>query len=113
LEGTSDLAVNGVKFSGNAQQRKRRYFLHHGTLLCGCDLRLVAKYLNAPERQPEYRRNRSHAEFVMNLPATTLDVKRSLIEEWRPIAENVELPMEAVRQLVEEKYGRDEWNRRR
>src|SRR5437762_424125 len=33
-EGTSDLAVNGVKISGNAQQRKRNHFLHHGTLLC-------------------------------------------------------------------------------
>jgi lipoate-protein ligase A len=113
LEGTSDLAVNGVKFSGNAQQRKRRYFLHHGTLLCGCDLRLVAKYLNAPERQPEYRRNRSHTEFVMNIPATTAEVKRLLTEEWRPVREDVELPMGAVRQLVEEKYGRYEWNRRR
>lgn len=113
LEGTSDLAVNGLKFSGNAQQRKRRYFLHHGTLLCGCDLQHVAKYLNAPERQPEYRRNRSHAEFVMNLPATTAAVKHLLTEEWRPIAGDVALPLEVVRQLVEEKYGRDEWNRRR
>ena len=40
IEGTSDLAVDGVKFSGNAQQRKRRHFLHHGTLLCGFDLAL-------------------------------------------------------------------------
>ena len=56
LEGTSDLAVNGVKISGNAQQRKRTHFLHHGTLLCGFDLALIAKYLHAPERQPDYRR---------------------------------------------------------
>ncbi len=40
VEGTSDLAVDGVKFSGNAQQRKRTHFLHHGTLLCGFDLEL-------------------------------------------------------------------------
>src|SRR5207244_1022462 len=31
--GTSDLAAEGLKFSGNAQQRKRDYLLHHGTLL--------------------------------------------------------------------------------
>src|SRR5262245_61324898 len=48
LEGTSDLAVGGVKISGNAQQRKRTHFLHHGTLLCGFDLGLIPKYLHAP-----------------------------------------------------------------
>src|SRR5438876_4368043 len=31
--GTSDLAIRGRKFSGNAQQRKRAYLLHHGTIL--------------------------------------------------------------------------------
>src|SRR5438270_7004517 len=30
--GVSDLAADGRKFSGNAQQRKRRFLLHHGTL---------------------------------------------------------------------------------
>ena len=56
--------MNGLKFSGNSQQRKRRYFLHHGTLLCGCDISLMPKYLHPPERQPDYRQNRPHAEFV-------------------------------------------------
>ena len=37
-EGTSDLAVHALKVSGNAQQRKRRHFFHHGTILCGFDL---------------------------------------------------------------------------
>src|SRR5881227_2485343 len=31
--GVSDLAVGGRKFSGNAQQRKQRHILHHGTIL--------------------------------------------------------------------------------
>jgi len=113
VEGTSDLAVNGRKFSGNAQQRKRRHFLHHGTLLCGCDLGLVPKYLNAPERQPEYRRDRSHTEFVMNLPATVAEVKRLLVEEWQPDGAYDPVPDDVVQRLVEEKYSREEWNRRR
>ncbi len=113
VEGTSDLAVLGRKFSGNAQQRKRRHFLHHGTLLCGTDLGLVPRYLNPPERQPEYRKDRPHAEFVMNLPATVTDVKRLLIEEWQTAGEYEPVPSDAVRRLVEEKYSREEWNRRR
>ncbi|MBA4191565.1 MAG: lipoate--protein ligase family protein [Planctomycetaceae bacterium] len=113
VEGTSDLAVNGRKFSGNAQQRKRRHFLHHGTLLCGSDLTLVPKYLNAPERQPDYRRDRPHTEFVMNLPATVAAVKRLLVEEWQTEGEYEPVPDDVVQRLVEEKYSRHEWNRRR
>lgn len=113
VEGTSDLAAGGVKFSGNAQQRKRSFFLHHGTLLCGFDLGLVPKYLNAPERQPDYRRDRPHAEFVTNLPVAVAEAKRLLVAEWRPEGDYVPVPLDKVRELVAEKYARDEWNRRR
>ncbi|HEY1191390.1 MAG TPA: lipoate--protein ligase family protein [Gemmata sp.] len=113
VEGTSDLAVNGVKFSGNAQQRKRRFFLHHGTLLCGFALELVPKYLNPPERQPEYRRDRPHAEFVTNLPATVGEVKRLLVAEWGATEEYSPLPLARAQELVAEKYARDEWTFRR
>jgi lipoate---protein ligase len=113
LEGTSDLAVNGVKFSGNSQQRKRSHFLHHGTLLCGFDTGLLAKYLNAPERQPDYRRDRPHAEFVANLPVAVAEAKRLLVAEWQPEGDYAPVPLEKVRALVAEKYSRDDWNRRR
>ena len=113
VAGSSDLTVSGVKFSGNAQQRKRTHFLHHGTLLCGFDLGLVSRYLNPPERQPDYRRARPHAEFVTNLPVTVEDAKKLLVAEWQPEGEYTSLPLEKARVLVAEKYSRDEWTRRR
>jgi lipoate-protein ligase A len=113
VEGTSDLAIGIVKFSGNAQQRKRTHFLHHGTLLCGFDLARVSQFLNAPERQPEYRHNRPHAEFVTNLPVTVEEAKRLLVAEWQPEGDYGPLPIAKVRELVAEKYAREEWNRRR
>jgi lipoate-protein ligase A len=113
VEGTSDLAAGGVKFSGNAQQRKRTHFLHHGTLLCGFDLALVSKYLNSPERQPDYRQSRPHAEFVANLPITVEEAKRLLIAEWQPTGAYDPLPLDTVRDLIAEKYARAEWNGRR
>ena len=113
VEGTSDLAVGGVKFSGNAQQRKRTHFLHHGTLLCGFDLTRVSQFLNAPEREPEYRHHRPHAEFVINLPCTAEEAKRLLIAEWQPEGDYAPVPLAKVRELVAEKYSRDEWNLRR
>ena len=113
FEGTSDLAVNSLKVSGNAQQRKRRHFLHHGTIRCGFDLGLSEKYLPPPERQPEYRRNRAHTAFVANLTTTTGEVKRLLAAEWRADGEYEPMPWELVRSLVAGKYSRDDWNRRR
>ncbi len=112
-EGTSDLAVGGIKISGNAQQRKRRHFLHHGTLLCGFDIALMTKYLRSPEREPDYRRNRLHAEFVTNLPAEAEELKRLLASEWRASEEDWPVPLARARQLPIEKYSREDWNRRR
>lgn len=112
--GISDLAIAGVKFSGNAQQRKSRTILHHGTILHHFDLPTVSKYLNPPERMPEYREGRPHEDFVRNIPATRED----LIARLRDVFEATPGPLppealESVPGLVIEKYGRDEWNFRR
>ncbi len=67
IDGT-DLSLDGRKVSGNAQQRGRRALLHHGTLLFAFDPALASRYLKEPPRQPVYRRSRSHADFLGNLP---------------------------------------------
>ncbi len=111
--GISDLALAGLKFSGNAQQRKRKYLLHHGTLLYNFDLSLVGRYLRMPTRQPEYRRGRDHAEFLTNLPIGVSELKRLLRTAWNADAESTEWPQQLVHQLVTEKYSKEEWIRRR
>jgi lipoate-protein ligase A len=113
IEGTSDLAVAGVKFSGNAQQRKRTHFLHHGTLLYDFDLALLTRYLHLPERQPEYRQNRPHAEFVSNVSLPAAELKRRLIDAWGATSNEEPLPWDVVQVLLAEKYSHSEWHRRR
>jgi lipoate---protein ligase len=113
LEGTSDLAIGGLKFSGSAQQRKRRFFLHHGTLLAGFDLDRVSRYLNAPERQPDYRRSRPHLDFLTNLPFSTDRLKELLIAAWQARDVYSPVPKQRMSELIADKYGRDDWNRRR
>jgi lipoate-protein ligase A len=81
--GTSDLVIGTRKFSGNSQHRKRRMILHHGTLLYKMDLNRVEDYLRLPARQPEYRHNRNHGEFLRNLPATA-EVLRECLRAGRP-----------------------------
>ena len=112
-EGISDLALAGRKFSGNAQQRKRRHLLHHGTLLYTFDLGRVGRYLRPPPRQPEYRAGRGHAEFLLNLPLSAPELKWRLRAAWRADKEMAAWPADEVRRLVAEKYDSPAWARRR
>jgi lipoate---protein ligase len=112
LAGTSDLAIAGKKFSGNAQQRKRRYLLHHGTILYDFDLKTVEGYLRMPARRPEYRQDRPHTEFLTNLTADGADLKNRLGRVWQVQGPIFNWPRERVDDLVAEKYSRPEWTRR-
>jgi lipoate---protein ligase len=114
LAGISDLAVGGLKVSGNAQQRKARHVLHHGSLLYAFELSHVARYLNPPEREPAYRAGREHGAFVTNLPAGADRLKQFLAEAVGAEPGAVGEPVLArVPGLIAERYGRAEWVRRR
>jgi len=111
--GTSDLMIAGRKFSGNAQQRKRNYLLHHGTLLYNFDLAAIGRYLRAPLRQPEYRQQRDHGAFVRNLPLSRGELESRLQQAWAARETRAHWPAAAVARLVQEKYGTQEWLTRR
>jgi lipoate-protein ligase A len=110
--GISDLAIAGRKVSGSAQERKRSFILHHATLLHDFDASLVERYLRQPARQPDYRRKRSHAEFMANLPLDADTLHQRLRDGWSAEG-NMTPPLQRVRELVEQKYGSDAWLRRR
>lgn len=67
IEGTSDLTIQGVKFSGNAQRRIKHAVLFHGTILYNFNLSLITHYLKEPSIQPAYRKNRPHSDFIRNI----------------------------------------------
>jgi lipoate-protein ligase A len=116
IQGFTDLTARGRKFSGNAQRRKRRCLLFHGSFLLNFDLSLVARALRNPVDQPEYREKRNHSEFIVNLPASASALQKAIIEIWLP--DGPASPVitgeiaAATARLVEEKYARDDWNRR-
>ena len=62
--GSCDLAVGDRKFSGSAQKRSRYCLMHQATLLYDFDLELIPLYLREPDKQPDYRRERDHLDFV-------------------------------------------------
>ena len=110
LQGICDLTINDKKVSGNALRCKRRWFIYHGTLICqDMDLSLIARCLGSPKRQPEYRANRSHADFLTQIPVDTNTLTNALVHEWQCEGELSQWPEKLMHQLVEEKYTRDFW----
>jgi lipoate-protein ligase A len=100
------------KFSGNSQRRHKSYLLFHGTFLLDFDLTLINKYLKFPSRQPEYRVNRSHGDFLMNLNLPAEVVKAAMREQWQAEEALQNLPLENIFKLAHEKYATREWNMR-
>jgi lipoate-protein ligase A len=112
-EGESDLVLRGKKFSGNAQRRLVHHLLFHGTFLLDADLSAISRYLRHPEKEPPYRRHRSHADFLTNCHLEPERLKQALAEAWEAAAGAGTVPLERARALVAERYGVREWQLRR
>lgn len=110
VQGYTDLAIGGLKFSGNAQRRKRRFLIFHGALLLHMDIDLIGRVLPMPSKQPDYRVSRSHADFLMNVRVPGQTLKEALAKAWDANEDFVEVPRERISQLIKDKYGSKDWN---
>lgn len=112
IEGHTDLAIGGVKFSGNSQRRGRRWLLFHGTFLHRFDLSLLEQLLPLPSRQPSYRTNRPHAAFLRNIDLTVEAIKAALMRGWNATIAPVDLPSARTEHLAATKYSSPDWTER-
>jgi lipoate-protein ligase A len=85
-EGVSDLAVDGRKLGGSCIWRTRGLVYYSTTILVDPDWAAIDRYLPHPPREPDYRRGRSHREFLTSCselglppPADDLDSRLSVI----------------------------------
>jgi len=109
INGSSDLTLGGRKFSGNAQRRRLRALLFHGTILHSFNLELIEKYLKLPPKQPAYREHRPHQQFVRNVPVDSRVVKSEFARIWNVSGELVQLPYAGIVELVRAKYSQRDW----
>lgn len=111
VEGHTDLAVDGRKFSGNAQRRKRTALLFHGTFLHHFELPLIARWLAFPSAQPGYRSSRDHLEFVTNTGLDPLALRAAIQDHWTGLETNLPDGVTArIPALLESRYARPEWH---
>lgn len=115
-KGISDLAVGGQKISGNAQRRRKRFILHHGTLLYAMDPELMERYLIEPADRPQYRGTRTHRGFVRCLTLDAQELRAVIVRAFggpgkadRPTQEE----LGAVKTLSREKFSSPGWIARR
>ena len=115
ISGHTDLTLNPQlstlnKFSGNSQRRHKHFLLFHGTFLLNFDLALVSEFLRMPSKQPDYRKERSHGEFLTNLNLSADEVKAALKKIWKANSPLEDPPLEEIKKLAREKYSAREWN---
>ena len=110
FDGTCDLVVSQRKVSGNSLRLVRNWMLYHGTLLLDMDFHNLDRVLRHPPREPDYRHGRPHSQFVANLNLPAELISRSLRSEWQADEHQHDIPTDAVRRLVAEKYSQASWN---
>ena len=116
LQGICDLTWQNRKFSGNSLRIARNCLLYHGTILYAADLPLLVRCLRQAPRQPDYRDQRDHVDFVTNAPIESSLFEAALLKAFNTADEPpARLPDEVithgrVAELVNTRYGNDDWN---
>ncbi|HND51903.1 MAG TPA: lipoate--protein ligase family protein [Pirellulaceae bacterium] len=100
FQGTCDLTLHARKFSGNSLRCRREHVLYHGTLLYDFPLDRIARWLGTPPRQPDYREDRPHSQFVCNLPLPCSTLRSALAHAWNADQPLTAPPLDRVAALV-------------
>jgi len=66
-KGISDISIGDKKIVGSSMYLKGNQLFYHAVLNVNEDIKQISRYLKHPVREPEYRKGRSHDEFVTSL----------------------------------------------
>lgn len=109
VRGHSDLTLGDLKFSGNAQRRKRQYLLFHGSFLLNLDIERIERLLPMPPREPDYRHHRAHREFLMNVSLGGRKIQDALRQTWNAPEMLRDVPVERITALANGQYSSADW----
>jgi len=66
-KGISDISIGEKKILGSAIYKKQGAYFYHAVLNIRENISLISKYIKHPTKEPDYRKGRSHIEFVTSL----------------------------------------------
>lgn len=114
VRGHTDLAIlragRELKFSGNAQRRKRRALLFHGTILLNFELEWITRWLRAPSWAPEYRAGRAHEDFVTNTRLARSAVETALAQTWGARVGSTRIDPQWIQPWMDRRYSHAAWH---
>ena len=110
IQGVSDLAVDGRKFSGNAQHRKRFCSLFHGTFLLRFDIPLIESCLPHAVEAARLSSQAVLMKLSYAIWASHPTISAALKQAWGADETLHEIPVDRIKTLVRERYSRNEWN---
>jgi lipoate-protein ligase A len=77
--GISDIVMGEKKVAGTSMFRSRNYLLYQASILVGLDRTLVNSVLRHPTKEPDYRKGRSHADFLTSLMEIEQTIKSAAL----------------------------------
>ncbi|NIP41574.1 MAG: hypothetical protein GWO41_08680 [candidate division Zixibacteria bacterium] len=81
MKGISDIAINDLKVAGSSIFRSKYYVFFHSIINLAGNTRPMERYLKFPPREPDYRMNRSHKDFVTSLKEQGYEIDTHELEE--------------------------------
>jgi lipoate-protein ligase A len=113
----NDVLCGGKKISGSAQTRKQGMIMVHGTILVDTDLDRMMRVLRPrPDKRSRGRGEMTSLSEVLGRPVEMTEVKSALVQAFSVELEQRAVPIPVnerekgrVKQLIEEKYGREEF----
>ena len=73
-KGISDITINDLKILGSSIYQNKFIVFYHAVLNVSESASLIDKYLKHPKREPDYRNNRNHLDFVSSLAQEKYDI---------------------------------------
>lgn len=120
FSGLNDIIANGKKISGSAQTRRKGIILQHGTFMYATRLDILASVLKVSQKKLQDKGVRSIWERVTTLEREGIKVSREEVYnilrdkflEKFPLEEGklTDYELELAEELLEERYGKEEWN---
>lgn len=122
LRGKSDLVINNLKFSGNAEHVYRKKILHHGTLLFNSELNKLNEAIKCDWTKFDDKAVRSNRSTVTNISShlsSPLSINEFQVKIFEEVETNnvdfeeyflTEKDNHEIEKLIREKYNTWEWN---
>ncbi len=120
FSGLNDIIANGKKISGSAQTRRKGVILQHGTFMYATRLDILASVLKVSQKKLQDKGVRSIWERVTTLEREGIKLSREEVYnilrdkflEKFPLEEGklTDYELELAEELLEERYGKEEWN---